>query len=432
MAKRKAKNISGDTSKASVTVNTASSDQKKEQKIISSESETNIQKNVQVPSVEKKAQEVVSSDEATNIQENAKVAPVSTDAATGDEQKEQSALANDKKKGEDTLPQQFATKWLKLVAVLINLIVPSIIGILLGFNPLPQSVPLLNVFNQHPLESLILCGILLLMTLFALILSRRLELRIVGRISQLQIAQSNRLWIGLTGVSTISFLLCLTLLGMVWFRPSWCPHALCPPAQVATSSMGIHDSNLDLYPLAVQSPFYTLPGNPVQYSQNKLPENVGAVNADSKHPSPYEIIVGVHSLQQGRFGMVIEQVALVIESVPPMPRPLNVWLRSPAVGYLTNFYQVTYRGEQKNTVLPAKFVSQLYGGIVLAPGEADQLNIQISSRVLADLRFRIQVTYRVSNESQLHVLLLPRIFEVVFSDNSNWREYRLESGRFLP
>jgi hypothetical protein len=109
-----------------------------------------------------------------------------------------------------------------------------------------------------------------------------------------------------------------------------------------------------------------------------------------------------------------------------------VWTRSPAVGYLTNFYQAAYRGEQKNNVLPAKFVSQLYGGIELAPGEADQLNIQVSSRVIADLRFRVQVTYRVSNESQLHVLLLPRVFEVVFSDNSNWHEYRLENGRFLP
>jgi hypothetical protein len=431
MAKRKAKNIPGDTSKASVTVNAASSDQKKEQKIISSESETNIQENVQVPSVEKKAQEVVSSDEVTNAQENAKVAPVSIDAAAGDEQKEQSALANDKKR-ENRLLQQFATKWLKLVAVPINLIVPSIIAILFGFNPLPQSVPLLNIFKQHPFASLILCGILLFMTLSALIFSKRVELGVVGRISQSQIAQSNRLWIGLTGVSTISFLLCLTLLGMVWFRPSWCPNALCPPAQVATSSTGVHDSYLDLYPLAIQSPFFTLPGNPDQYSQNNLPENVGAVNADTKHASPYGIVVGVHSLQQGRFGMVIEQVALVIESVPPMPRPLNVWTRSPAVGYLTNFYQVTYRGEQKNSVLPAKFVSQLYGGIELAPGEADQLNIQVSSRVIADLRFRVQVTYRVSNESQLHVLLLPRVFEVMFSDNSNWHEYRLENGRFLP
>ena len=183
---------------------------------------------------------------------------------------------------------------------------------------------------------------------------------------------------------------------------------------------------------AIQSPFFTLPGNFDQYSQDNLPENIGAVNSDIKHPSPYGIVVGVHSLQQGRFGIVIEQVAIVIESVPPMPRPLNVWTRSPAVGYLTNFYQVTFSGEQKNNVLPAKFVSQLYGGIVLAPGEADQLNIQVSSRVKADLRFRVQVTYRVSNESKLHILLLPRVFEVVFSDNSNWHVYQLENGRFLP
>ncbi len=83
-------------------------------------------------------------------------------------------------------------------------------------------------------------------------------------------------------------------------------------------------------------------------------------------------------------------------------------------------------------MLPAEFVSQLYGGIELAPGEADQLIIQVSSHMIADLHFRAQVTYRVSNESQLHVLLLPHVFEVVFSDNSNWHEYQLENGRFLP
>ena len=406
MSKKKARNIPRKAKMASVTTNAASGDEKKEQKTISS-------------------------DEAINIQENAKGVPVTTNAVSDDAHKEQNDFTINEKR-EDTLLYQLSTKWLKLGALLINLIVPSIIGILFGFNPLPQTVPLLNILQQHPFASLILSGILLLMTLFALILSRRLELRFFGGISQLQVAQSNRLWIGLTGMSTISFLLCLTLLGMVWFRPSWCPNALCPPAQPITSSTGVHDSYLDLYPLAVQSLFFELPGNPDQYSQNNLPENVGVVNVDTRHLSSDGIVVGVHSLQQGRFGIVIEQVAIVIESIPPMPRPLNVWTRNPAVGYLTNFYQVTYGGEQNNAILPATFVSQLYGGIILAPGEADQLDIQISSRVIADLRFRIQVTYRVSNETQLHVLLLPRVFEVVFSDNSNWHEYRLENGRFLP
>ncbi len=401
MTKRKATNKRQNTRITSATDNVVSSDKPKEQST------------------------------TANDQGSTNIASATDNVVSGDKQKEQNAVVDEKER-ENTLWYQLATKWLKLVAAFINLIVPSIISIMLGFNPLPQSVPLINIFRQHSLESLIFCGILLLATLFALIFSRRLELAVVGRVSQLQIAQSNRLWIGLTGVSSISFLLCLTLLGMVWFRPSWCPNMLCPPPQVSTSSTGVHDSYLDLYPLAVQSSYFTLPGNPDQYSQNNLPESIGAVNSSTKNPSPYEIIVGVHSLQQGRFGVIIEQVAIVIESVPPMPRPLNVWARSPAVGYLTNFYQVTYRGEEKNTVLPAKFVSQLYGGIVLAPGEADQLNIQVSSHMIADLRFRIQVIYRVSNESQLHVLLLPHVFDVVFSDDSNWHEYQLENGRFLP
>lgn len=401
MSKRKATNNRRGTKVTSVTDNAVSGDRQKEQNT------------------------------AVNDQGSTKITSATANVISGDKQQEQNTAVDDKER-ENTPVYQLATKWLKLVAAFINLVVPSIIGIMLGFNPLPQSIPLLNIFRQHSLESLIFCVILLLATLSALIFSRRLELGVVGRVSQLQIAQSNRLWMGLTGVSSISFLLCLTLLGMVWFRPSWCPNTLCPPPQISTSSTGVHDSYLDLYPLAVQSSFFTLPGNPDQYSQNNLPESIGAVNSGTKPPSPFDIILGVHSLQQGRFGIVIEQVAIVIESVPPMPRPLNVWARSPAVGYLTNFYQVTYRGEEKNIVLPARFVSQLYGGIVLAPGEADQLNIQVSSHMIADLRFRVQVTYRVSNESQLHVLLLPHVFEVVFSDNSNWHEYQLENGRFLP
>ncbi len=373
----------------------------------------------------------ITSDEVMNKQEDANEVPGSINAASDNTHIEQNSITIDEKR-ENTLLYRLSTKWLKLGALFINLIVPTLIAILFGFNPLPRSVPLFSIFQQHPFASLIVCGILLIMTLLALIYSRRLEPRFFGRNSRLQKAQSNRLWIGLTSVSTISFLLCLTLLGIVWFHPSWCPYSLCPPAQPITSSNGVHDRDLDLYPLAVQSPFFELPGNPDQYSQNNLPENIGAINNDTKHLSPYEIVVGVHSLQQGRFGIVIEEVAIVIESVPPMPRPLNVWTYNPAVGYLTNYYQVPYKGEQKNALLPATFVSKLYGGIVLAPGEADQLVIQLSSRLTVDLRFRVQVTYRVSNESLLHILLLPRVFEVVFSDNSNWHEYRLENGRFLP
>jgi len=403
MSKRKATNKRRDTRITSATDNVVPGDKEKEPNI------------------------------AVNDQRDTRTTSASDSAVSGDKQKEQSTTEDDKER-ENTPVYQLATKWLKLVAAFINLVVPSIIGILLGFNPLPQSVPLLNIFRQHSFESLIFCGILLLATLSALIFSRRLELGVVGRLSRLQIAQSNRLWIGLTGVSSISFLLCLTLLGMVWFRPSWCPNTLCPLPQISTSSTGVHDSYLDLYPLPVpvQSSFYTLPGNLDQYSQNNLPENIGAVSSGTQPPSHFGIILGVHSLQQGRFGIVIEQVAIVIESVPPMPRPLNVWASSPGGIYVTNIYQVTYRGEEKNTVLPAEFVSQLYGGIELDPGEADQLNIQVSSHMIADLRFRTQVTYRVSNESQLHVLLLPHVFEVVFSDNSNWHVYRLENGRFLP
>lgn len=173
-----------------------------------------------------------------------------------------------------------------------------------------------------------------------------------------------------------------------------------------------------------------IPGNPSQYSQNDLPQNIGAVNIGGK-PSLYRVVLGVHSLQQGRYGLLITQVALEIRQVPRMPRPLNVWARGSTLDYHTNPYLVVYSGQGPRDTLPARYLPIPYPAPVqLRPGEADELDIQVSSRIVADIQFLVHVTYRVTNESQLHQLTLPPSFEIMFSDASNWNKYQLQNGYF--
>src|SRR5262245_283105 len=64
------------------------------------------------------------------------------------------------------------------------------------------------------------------------------------------------------------------------------------------------------------------------------------------------------------------------------------------------------------------------GLVELAPGETDSMAVQVDSKVLADLRFQIVITYRVANELATHTLTLRHAFEVVFSDLSNWPRAR--------
>jgi hypothetical protein len=354
------------------------------------------------------------------------------------EQKEQGRVLDKEKRETGSLSHQAAKRWLQAIAWLINFIVPTIISILLGFSPLPTSVPLISFVQQHPLTSLLTGGIVTLVTVFTLFITYRPRLP-AGKKPQWQLTKSSRPLIAVTALSMMSTLVCLALLLVVLLRPAWCPSRLCPPPQVLTNPNGVHTADLELYPIAlartpfvIQSPSFVIPVDPASYTEHTLPNSVGAVNLDVKQTAPYRIVLGVHSLQQGRFGLVIEQVALVIAQVPPMPRPLNVWSTPSTVNYSTNSYQVSYRGQGPQAVLPATYVSSPHGFVELVPGEADQFNVQISARFPVDIKFKVQISYRVTNESQMTVLTLPYVYEVVFSNNSNWHEYEFQSGHFVP
>lgn len=84
-----------------------------------------------------------------------------------------------------------------------------------------------------------------------------------------------------------------------------------------------------------------------------------------------------------------------------------------------------------SSTLPALYVRQPFGHVLLGPNETDALDIQVDSREVVDLQFKIQITYRIINESQSPTLTLPDVFEVVFSDGSNWHPWHLDADHLV-
>jgi len=131
--------------------------------------------------------------------------------------------------------------------------------------------------------------------------------------------------------------------------------------------------------------------------------------------------------------MTIEKVELVVQRVSPIPSPLKVWTNPSLINYENNNqYRAVYAGQEAGAILPTDYHRFRNGFVHLNPRETDQIDIHIVSRVEADMRFSVQVIYRVDNESQWHILSLPCLFEVVFADASDWRLYHLQDGAVGP
>jgi hypothetical protein len=144
----------------------------------------------------------------------------------------------------------------------------------------------------------------------------------------------------------------------------------------------------------------------------------------------------VHDLQQSGYEIYIEHVILLVKQVPPLATPLNVWTAG-SLNYTSSPYSVTYNGEGPGTMLPTKYVP--VPGVThthqrLQPGEADAIDIQINptANLQADLQFQVQIVYKLANENQEYRLILPNIFEVVFSNASNWHPFHFQNGHFRP
>ncbi len=224
----------------------------------------------------------------------------------------------------------------------------------------------------------------------------------------------------------------LVLTPLLVFRPSWCPSWLCPAPQVLLAKGGIHDSNLQATFQTFQSSFHMIPGDPSSYTLGNLPMANDAQLINTSQVLPYRVVLKIHSLQQGRFGLVIDQVTLVVaRQTQVLPHPLRVWVANNVLPYNNNLYRVTYRGQATNAVLSAPYVALPLGHVSLLPGETDELSLEVRSTIVAELYFHVQVTYNVIGEMTSHTLTLPNVFEIIFSNSANWHPYSLQDGHLV-
>lgn len=245
----------------------------------------------------------------------------------------------------------------------------------------------------------------------------------------------------------------MIVLGLVFtpllvFRPSWCPSWLCPAPKVLISKGGAHDSNLQATFQALQSSLKVLTANPATYTLDDLPSNPstdaqgnstlgdGQTRGDaqllySNQTLPYRVVLKIHNLQQERYGLIVDQITLVVKSqVQQIPYPLRVYVAGNVPSYDNNLYRVTYRGQTAHAVLYSLPI-QLSNTVQLSPGETDELVLEVRSLVVADLFFQVQVTYHIIGQLAFHTLILPNIFEIIFSDPANWHSYQLQDGHLV-
>ena len=327
---------------------------------------------------------------------------------------------------------RLAKLWIKLLTVLAGTIFAGVLSLVTGFGSWAPS-PVLDLVQRYPSASVVIASLFTLISLLAWFISREPAPKDDVAQPKRNFSQHSRRLVIATITSTTSSMLCFTLLAVVLIRPPWCPSLLCPAPKLVLNPNGIHDDNIEFYPQTIQSPFYMIPGNPASYTLRDLPKDTSALRIDDSTQSPYRVVLGIHSLQQGQFGLIIEQVHLVVKQVSLAPYPLRVWTDGKQRDFRSNIFQVFYSGQEAGVSILAVYSSQPYGHVQLVPGEADELDLQVDPhmKVGVDLHFQVQIAYYVPSKSQLHILTLPRIFEVVFSNQSNWYQYHLHDGHFV-
>jgi hypothetical protein len=310
------------------------------------------------------------------------------------------------------------------------------IGVLFGFNSLPTSIPLLELIHTHPPLGIALVTLFLALLIFAPLLGSR-GARRHDENSQPGASPSAdaRPLLAATSVSTVTALLFVALLGTVILRPSWCPTQICPGP--VTNPNGNSDGTLEITYATTENLFWQIPGEVTQYAYPHLPQTVSAVRIDSAggdaYSQPYRAVVGVDSQQSNPSAtIVIEQVIVVIDTVTPLPDPLNVWTSGPPRSYTHNPYLAVYRGEQAGGHIISYSQTQPPTATYLGEGQADELDIQVTSTLPVELRFHIEVAYNVPGGAPLRMLSLTKHeFQVAFGDASNWHVYTVgPTGRF--
>ena len=296
-------------------------------------------------------------------------------------------------------------------SAIITAVAGSALSILFGFGNLPENLPVVDLLRQRPP-----LGIALLIVLVVLVVFSPLFLQGVPTPEEYANTRYiRRLYTSLT-ISTLSTLLFVSLLGMLILRPSWCPQGICPAPVVVVNSNGVHDANLDIAYLDVQSTFFQIPGNPTA-PMTALPTTVPTeqvddplcehTTTDTRCPA-YRQILTLHSLQRGASqSIIVQQVLVTIDRVDTLPATLNVWHHGLDTLYTAEPYLVTYRGQPRGTVLSAGSQHNPPTFLHLRAGEGDQIDLGIiSAGTTGIIAFHVTIIYTTSTDTQLHQLVL--------------------------
>ena len=347
------------------------------------------------------------------------------------------AVKNKEKGKEDTsIRVRILQRLLKGSSWMVNVCAAAIVSVLLGFNQPVSHIPILDFIQRNKLTVLVAVCAVVFLTLVVLLASPSLYKYLRPMDARLKAMGA------VTSVSILSCMLCLSLLGITLERPAWCPTSLCPAPRVITKAItttqGAHDANLDVYFISFQSTTYVIPGNPQKpdyIPSSGDPRSIGAMLLDAPATTaPYTIAIGLHSLSTGRYSILIDKVTLLVMNVNAVPDPLHVYPVVLLTKYsTTNPSRFVYQGQRAQQAIADTYSTSSFPRVELTSGESDQIDAAVASRFPVDMHFRIQVTYHIATQEQ-HTLILPHVFEVVFSNTSNWHTYQLNLAQqnFFP
>ena len=186
----------------------------------------------------------------------------------------------------------FARLWLQGLKWFYLLVVAGVVAILFGFNPSPSSIPILTEIQRYPLIGLAAVLLFILFTSLAVFLERHPDIFEGPR-------QVPSVLSVLTSVvlSSTGFVLFTALLVVVLARPSWCPTQICPAAPVVHQPGSAYDSNLEIYPIGVQSTTFAIPGYPPSYTAQTAPKSIGVERLDTTPEDVYKVAFSLHNLR---------------------------------------------------------------------------------------------------------------------------------------
>lgn len=316
---------------------------------------------------------------------------------------------------------------------LVEIIIGVVAGLLLGIGSAPSTIPILTLIRTHPPIAIAIGLALLVILILAPLISSddaREDVENTGG-EEPYTSPSGRLWFA-SATSLVSLLLLFSLFGLITIRPSWCPTSICPAPQlvVVTNRNGVNDGVMESYYLAQQSDDFAMTQDPTTYTFSNLPVSVGAIEL-GKSPTPYNAIIGIHSLQRNtRYGLIIDGVDLVIDKVTPITGPVDVFIQGANLTYATRIYTIAYIGEPTGSKLPTNPPKLVIG---LEVGGSDELSVRITSATEVSLQFHLQVRYhQIVGGALVRTLVIPHEFAVDFVAPAHWKPYIFSGGKMIP